>query len=64
MAAPVDTDVVGLDLSQNGMPWCWVAASSAIDLDGLDLSQNGGPFWGLEMTAVTPPPTRRIFIIS
>jgi len=53
MALPTRTNLLTLDYSENGSPFCNIASKSGISLDGLDYSENGSPFWGLPVTVTT-----------
>ena len=52
MALPTRANVLTMDYSGNGSPFCLVAAKAGIELDGLDYSMVGSPWWGLEAPAV------------
>ena len=64
MSLPTRDNVLTLDYSGDGSPFCLIAAKSGIELDSLDYSGDGSPWWGLEVSGGEPPPTRRKFIIS
>ncbi|MFI5331429.1 MAG: hypothetical protein ACHQ2F_10430 [Desulfobaccales bacterium] len=46
MGLPVQTDLVGLDFTKSGEPWCKVPARSDIDPTTLDIVKHGQP-WGV-----------------
>ena len=53
MALPSRNDLLTMDFSQDGRPFCQVAAKSGIELDGLDYSSVGSPWWGVEVGGAT-----------
>jgi len=53
MAIPSRDDILALQFSNDGSPWCRVASKSGVDLDTLEYSLDGSPWWGIESTSET-----------
>ena len=45
MALPTRTEIITMDFSANGSPFCFVASKSGQDGNGMDYSDDGSPFW-------------------